>query len=121
MFAIRAVDDRGAVSEPIERAFYSFGVAPVVQIEEPRPSTLLSPSVTPAVRIGWTGKDFIDPNGYVFEKPLYYKYKLYKQGHPASPGTPGSRIPTPCAGRSRRSSRAGTRPGPTARRCSTRT
>lgn len=80
VFAIRAVDNLGAVSEPVKRAFYSFGVAPVVQIEEPRPSTLLSPSVTPAVRIRWTGKDFIDPNGFVFEKPVRYKYALYKRG-----------------------------------------
>ncbi len=84
VFAIRAVDNLGAVSEPVKRAFYSFGVAPVVQIEEPRPSNLISPAVTPAVRIRWTGKDFVDPNGFVFEKPVRYKYALYKRG----PGIP---------------------------------
>jgi hypothetical protein len=80
VFAIRAVDNLGAVSEPVKRAFFSFGVAPTVQIEEPSPSKLLSPSVTPAVRVRWTGRDFIDPNGFVFEKPVQYKYKLYKKG-----------------------------------------
>ncbi len=81
VFAIRAVDDRGAVSEPVERAFYSFGVAPVAQILEPVPQVLLTTRVTPAVRIVWTGQDFIDPNGYAFEKPLYYKYTLFKRGN----------------------------------------
>jgi hypothetical protein len=78
VFVIRAVDNRGLYSEPVARAFYSFGVAPVVRIDTPSPSSLISPSVTPAVRISWTGFDFIDPNGYVFEKPLYYKYKIFK-------------------------------------------
>ena len=82
IFAIRAVDDRGAVSEPVERAFYSFGVAPVAQILEPTPQTSLTTRVTPAVRITWMGQDFIDPYGYAFEKPLYYKYMLYKRGNP---------------------------------------
>ena len=78
VFVIRALDNRGLYSAPIARAFYSFGVAPVVRIDEPAPSSLISPSVTPAVRIDWTGYDYIDPNGYVFEKPLYYKYKIFK-------------------------------------------
>ena len=78
VFVIRALDNRGLYSAPIARAFYSFGVAPVVRIDEPAPSSLISPSVTPAVRIDWTGYDYIDPNGYVFEKPLYYKYRIFK-------------------------------------------
>jgi hypothetical protein len=84
VFAIRAVDNGNpsAFSEPVERAFYSFGVAPTVQILEPAPQELLTPRVSPAVRITWTGKDFIDPNGYAFEKPLYYKYTIFKKGNP---------------------------------------
>ena len=82
VFAIRAVDNSGAVSETVKRAFYAFGVAPTVQIEEPIPQKLLAPRVTPAVRIRWSGKDFIDPNGVAFEKPLKYKYKIYKKGDP---------------------------------------
>jgi len=81
VFAIRAVDNLGAVSEPVQRAFYSFGVAPVVQITEPRPHNLLTPRVTPAVRISWTGNDFIDPFGISPEKPVYYKYTMYKKGN----------------------------------------
>ena len=78
VFVIRAVDNRGMRSAPAARAFYSFGVAPVVRIDNPSPSPLISPVVTPAVRISWTGLDFIDPNGYITEKPLYYKYKIFK-------------------------------------------
>ena len=80
VFVIRAVDNLGLRSEPVKRAFFSFGVAPTVQITEPTPSNLRYPSVTPAVRITWEGKDFIDPNGFVFDKPVKYKYKLYKNG-----------------------------------------
>ena len=80
VFLVRSVDDLGAHSVPIARAFFSFGVAPIVQIDAPRPSPLLSPTVGPAVLITWTGKDFIDPNGFVFDKPVQYKYKLYKNG-----------------------------------------
>ena len=79
VFAVRAVDNLGAVSEPVKRAFYSFGVAPGVQIEDPRPSPLLMRAVPPTVRIRWTGKDFVDPCGYVFADPVRYKYKLYKR------------------------------------------
>jgi hypothetical protein len=81
VFAIRAVDNLGAVSEPVKRAFYSFGVAPIAQILEPVPQVVLMSRVTPAVHIVWTGKDFVDPYGYDFEKPLYYRYKLFKQGN----------------------------------------
>ncbi len=77
VFVIRAVDNQGAVSEPIARAFFSFGVAPEVQIVSPVPSTLINPQVTPAFQITWTGKDYIDANGFLFEKPIKYKYKLY--------------------------------------------
>ena len=78
VFVIRAVDNRGLRSEPAVRAFCSFGVAPMVRILEPVPSSLISPSVPPTVRITWTGVDYTDPYGAVAEKPLYYKYKLFK-------------------------------------------
>ncbi len=81
-FRIRAVDNQGAVSEPVERAFYSYGVAPTVNILAPVPQTLLVARVTPAVRVSWSGRDFIDPYGSAFDKPLYYKYTLFKRGSP---------------------------------------
>jgi len=82
VFAIRAVDNRGAGSEPIRRAFNCFGVAPEVRIMSPLPSRLLSPIVTPAVHVAWQGKDWTDATGDTYEKPLKYKYKLYKKGDP---------------------------------------
>jgi hypothetical protein len=82
VFAIRAVDNRGAVSEPVSRAFYSFGVAPEVRIISPTPSRLVAPTVTPAVRISWEGKDYIDATGDTYEKPLKYKYRLFKRYDP---------------------------------------
>jgi hypothetical protein len=84
-FAIRAVDDGGVFSEPVERAFYAYGVAPFVQILAPMPQVLLTTRVTPAVRITWEGRDFTDPYGYAFERPVYYKYKLFKREGPADP------------------------------------
>jgi len=80
VFVLRAVDNQGARSENVTRAFFSFGVAPTVEIDTPKPNALIRPVVPPAVRISWTGKDFIDPNGALFEKPIYYKYKLFKLG-----------------------------------------
>jgi hypothetical protein len=97
VFMIRAVDNLGKASEPVARAFYSFGVAPTVQILNPTPQKLLVPKVTPAVRVSWTGKDFTDQNGISFEKPLFqgkgyrddpdykkygYKYHIYKRFNP---------------------------------------
>jgi hypothetical protein len=79
VFVIRAVDNRGLYSEPVARAFYSFCVAPVVRIESPAPSSLIFPLVPPNLSIRWTGMDFTDPTGATFEKPLYYKYKLFKR------------------------------------------
>lgn len=80
VFVIRAVDNQGAESPPVNRAFFSYGVAPTVQIDQPIPNKLIAPTVTPAVRIRFSGKDFIDPNGGLFEKPTGYKYRLFKYG-----------------------------------------
>jgi hypothetical protein len=82
VFVIRAVDNRGAVSEPISRAFNCFGVAPEVRITSPAPSRLFTQIVTPAVHIAWEGKDWTDATGQTYEKPLKYKYKLFKKNDP---------------------------------------
>jgi hypothetical protein len=77
VFVLRAVDNRGLCSEPVARAFYSFCVAPVARITSPIPNPLLSPTILPNVLIQWMGMDFTDPTGTTFEKPLYYKYRLF--------------------------------------------
>jgi hypothetical protein len=47
LFAVRAVDDRGAVSAPAYRAFFGENVAPTVRIVQPRPSQLFGSSGFP--------------------------------------------------------------------------
>lgn len=73
IFVLKAWDDAGAASEPISRAFFSYTVAPFLQITSPLPSRLLVAHATPAVRINWTGTD---PDGQFTQKPVKYKYKL---------------------------------------------
>jgi hypothetical protein len=77
VFVVRAVDNRGLRSAPVARAFYSFGVAPIVQILSPWPASLLTPIVPPNTLITWTGSDFTDPTGTTASRPLYYKYRLF--------------------------------------------
>ena len=76
VFAVRAVDDRGAVSEPAVRAFFGENVAPIVQIVSPRPSALTRAFVPPTFRVRWQGVDPDGPTG----RPVYYKYELFPQG-----------------------------------------
>ncbi len=74
LFAVRAVDDGGAVSDPAYRAFFGDDVAPTVTIVEPRPSTLILPTVPPTFTIRWQGSDPDGPDG----RPRLYKFKLYR-------------------------------------------
>jgi hypothetical protein len=74
LFAVRAVDDRGAISSPACRAFFGDNVAPTVMIIDPWPSRLISPSVPPSFTIRWVGSDPDGPDG----RPRLYKYKLYE-------------------------------------------
>ncbi len=73
-FAVRAVDERGAVSKPACRAFFAENVAPEVRIIQPYPSSLLMPSVPPAFTVRWEGSDPDGPNG----RPAKYKFRLFK-------------------------------------------
>jgi hypothetical protein len=74
-FVIRAIDDLGARSAPVHRSFFSYTVAPTVQIETPRPSRFLQALVTPSVTITWSGRD---PDGQFTQKPVKYKYKMFR-------------------------------------------
>jgi hypothetical protein len=78
-FVVRAVDNSGEVSAPKSRAFYSYTIAPVVSITNPLPTALLSRLVTPAVRISWQGRD---EDGVFTQKPVKYKYRLFRVGDP---------------------------------------
>jgi hypothetical protein len=78
-FVIKAVDNSGAFSAPAIRVFYSYTVAPSVNILNPHPSSDGVPvNVSPAMRISWNG---IDPDGQTRQKPVKYKYKLLPKGN----------------------------------------
>ena len=79
VFVIKAVDDDGAESPRKNRAFFSYTIAPSVQILNPGPSALLRAQVTPSVRIDWTGSD---PDGQFSQKPVKYKYKMIDLSDP---------------------------------------
>lgn len=82
VFAIRAVDDRGEMSDPVYRAFFAKNVAPVVQILSPRPNPAFEPIVPPTVRIRWRGTDY---DGQFTTKPLKYKFRLFGISNPDFP------------------------------------
>jgi len=76
---LQAVDDRGAFSAPVSRSVTSFTIAPIVQIVQPTPNHLFSPTFGPSFRLGWKGED---PDGRGTNKPVKYKYKLFYDGNP---------------------------------------
>jgi hypothetical protein len=78
-FVVRAIDDAGAISAPKARSFFSYTIAPVVSIINPAPSALLTQQVTPSVRINWQGRD---EDGVFTQKPVKYKYRLFRDGDP---------------------------------------
>ncbi len=74
---IEAIDDRGAFSEPRAVSLTSFTIAPTVQIINPVPNHLFSPTFGPSFRLGWKGDD---PDGRGTNKPVKYKYKMFPEG-----------------------------------------
>ncbi len=76
-FVIVAVDNGGLRSPLVYRSFFSYTVAPTVEITSPRPSRLLEVRVTPVVTIRWAG---VDVDGQFTQKPVKYKFKLFKYG-----------------------------------------
>jgi hypothetical protein len=77
VFSIRAIDDGGDSSATVSRAFFSYTVAPSVQIMDPQPSHSSTAFVTPSVLIDWIGQD---PDGQFTQKPVKYKFKLLTSG-----------------------------------------
>ncbi len=74
---LQAVDNRGDFSAPVSRSFTSFTIAPTVQITQPAPNHLFSPTFGPSFRLGWIGSD---PDGRTTTKPVQYKYKVFSEG-----------------------------------------
>ena len=73
VLVIRAVDHQGAVSPFKTRAFYSWTVAPSVQVIAPLPSALLKAAIVPSVFIRWQGSD---PDGQFQQKPVSYRTRM---------------------------------------------
>ena len=82
VFAVRAVDDRGAVSDPAYRAMFADNIAPSVRITSPVPNHLITALVRPDIRIRWQGND---PDGSVPSHLAKYKIKLLAEGNPEFP------------------------------------
>ncbi|MGH7742939.1 MAG: hypothetical protein ACRENS_13065, partial [Candidatus Eiseniibacteriota bacterium] len=82
VFAVRAVDDQGAVSAPAVRAMWSENIAPIATIDLPAPSGLLTAFVPPTVRIHWHGTD---PDGRDASHVAKFKFKLFDEHDPDYP------------------------------------
>ena len=78
VIVVRAVDNHGASSPPVFRAFFSWSTAPTIQLVSPRPQSrpLLLP---PSVRFKWQGFDDDDTNPG--KRPVRYKYLLLGPGN----------------------------------------
>src|SRR5689334_8205184 len=79
ILVLRAVDNEGARSAFKTRAFYSYTVAPDVQIRTPGPSALLQAAIVPSVFIRWEGHDV---DGQLNDHPVYYRHKLFSLADP---------------------------------------
>jgi hypothetical protein len=82
IFAVSAVDDRGANSAPAWQAMWGENLAPVVRIVSPVPTHLAVTSVPSQIRITWAGDD---PDGAIPNRLAKYKFKLFVQGNSEFP------------------------------------
>ncbi|HEY3217305.1 MAG TPA: hypothetical protein VGK93_12520 [Candidatus Eisenbacteria bacterium] len=98
VFAVAAVDNRGAVSTPVWRAFNAYNLCPKVEItspDVPKSENLAFPSLAPSVRFRWSGRD---EDGQFTQKPVKYKFRLFGQKDDDFPGNndvPGYIISNP--------------------------
>src|SRR5262249_45397566 len=95
-FVVKAIDN-GALggplqSAPLVRSFFTYTVAPTVQILNPLPTDRGRNYVTPSVRINWTGTD--DDGILDNKKPVKYKYILLTQNS-AGPFQVARQVPAP--------------------------
>src|SRR5262249_25620123 len=74
---VKAVDAKGLSSAVESRSFFSYTVAPEVRLTQPTPNRLLHPLMPPSVTFRWTG---LDPDGVRGQKPVKYKFRLFKEG-----------------------------------------
>ena len=79
--AVRAVDDRGAMSDPVGRAFFGDNIAPAVEITFPQPNWLIELTLPPTFKIRWQGTDLDGST----QRPVKYKFRLFAEGDPEFP------------------------------------
>ena len=72
-FVIRAIDDGGAASPVVSRAFYARTVAPDVQISSPVPSGLITWGLPLPFRVRWEGDD---ADGIGTQRPVGFRVRL---------------------------------------------
>ena len=82
VFVVRAVDDRGEMSEPKYFAVVGDNLPPVVQITRPVPTRFFTPRIPPTFRFEWTGTD---PDGQTTTAPVRYVFRLFGQKNPDRP------------------------------------
>jgi len=73
VLVLRAVDNQGAMSARKWRAFYSYTVAPTVEIVAPPPNKFIEVQVPPTLSVQWQGSD---PDGQLTTRPVRYRYRL---------------------------------------------
>jgi len=73
VLVLRAVDNQGAFSARKVRAFYSYTVAPTVEIVAPHPNKFIEEKVPPTLTIHWEGTD---PDGQISTRPVLYRFRL---------------------------------------------
>jgi hypothetical protein len=71
---LKAVDDKGAQSARRTRAFFSWTVAPSVEIDDPRPNAFTASQIAPSVIVRFSGQD---PDGQRTQRPVRYKYRRF--------------------------------------------
>jgi hypothetical protein len=72
VLVLRAVDNQGAMSPFKTRAFYSYTVAPSVEIVEPHPNEFIEEKVPPTLTV--TGRHRSD--GQINTRPVRYLFRL---------------------------------------------
>lgn len=83
-FVIKAMDNSNQWSPVVSRAFFSYTIAPTVQLASPvypmGPQMEWPHVMTgPALRISWEGRD---DDAVLHRGPVLYKYKMIEQGDP---------------------------------------
>jgi hypothetical protein len=79
-FVLRAIDNRGAASPLVIRAFYATTVAPDVRITRPIPSALLRGLLPVPFRMEWESDD---PDGAGTRRPAFHRWRHIDLDDPA--------------------------------------